>query len=121
MRRKGFEKRANKKSRPSVALALALFLSKCRFRKNFQKISLSLNAGTCSFLDCPVKDGDDLKGEAVLLARLCGMNMEDFRKLDVEDYQQVQKCYLRFHLGADDAEGGHAAVRDSVPTDGMGA
>ena len=67
------------------------------------------------------EDGDDLKGEAVLLARLCGMNMEDFRKLDVEDYQQVQKCYLRFHLGADDAEGGHAAVRDSVPSDGMGA
>ena len=57
----------------------------------------------------------------MLLARLCGMNMEDFRKLDVEDYQQVQKCYLRFHLGADDAEGGHAAVRDSVPSDGMGA
>ena len=38
--------------------------------------------GKCVFceLDCPVKDGTDIKGEAVLLARLCGMNMEDFRK-----------------------------------------
>ena len=27
-------------------------------------------------LDCPVKDASDIKGEAVLLARLCGMNMD---------------------------------------------
>ncbi len=53
-------------------------------------------------LDCPVKDGADMQGEAALLARLCNMNMEDFRKLDVADYLQVQACYLRFRIGKDD-------------------
>ena len=72
-------------------------------------------------LDCPVKDGSDIKGEAVLLARLCGMNMEDFRKLDLEDYLQVQKSYLRFRIGNDLEEGSDASVRDSVPAHGMGS
>ena len=72
-------------------------------------------------LDCPVKDASDIKGEAVLLARLCGMNMEDFRKLDLEDYLQVQKSYLRFRIGNDVEEGSDASVRDSVPAQGMGS
>jgi len=72
-------------------------------------------------LDCPVKDASDIKGEAVLLARLCGMNMEDFRKLDLEDYLQVQKSYLRFRIGNHIEEGSDASVRDSVPPHGMGA
>lgn len=47
-------------------------------------------------IDHPIRDGSDLAGESALYAHLCGLNHEDFRALDAEDYQEIQRNYLLF-------------------------
>ena len=50
-------------------------------------------------LDCPVEDARDMKGESKLLALLCNMNIEDFRRVDASDYMKIQEAFLQFRIG----------------------
>ncbi|MDR2056142.1 MAG: phage tail assembly protein [Desulfovibrio sp.] len=47
-------------------------------------------------LDCPVNDRTGLKEETALMARLCGLCVEDVRALDMADYDKLQTELLRF-------------------------
>jgi hypothetical protein len=47
-------------------------------------------------MDFPVDAASGLKEEVALLAHLCGLNVEDMRALDSEDYGKVQEQVLRF-------------------------
>ncbi len=45
-------------------------------------------------MDCPINGESDISGEAPLLARLCGLNIEDMRMLDASDYTKLQRQFL---------------------------
>lgn len=71
-------------------------------------------------IDNPITSDRDVAGEAKLYSVLCGMNIEDFRKIDPLDYDKLQDAYARFRrspdLGAVPEGGG-----GPVASDGMGA
>lgn len=71
-------------------------------------------------IDNPITSDRDVAGEMQLYSVLCGMNIEDFRKLDPVDYDKLQDCYARFRKGTDvGAMSGDD--RGPVAPDGVGA
>lgn len=53
-------------------------------------------------MDCPVSNENDTSSEVRLLSRLCGLNVEDMRLLDLADYMKLTRQFLSFRIG--DAE-----------------
>lgn len=47
-------------------------------------------------LSNPIRDDFDMKGEATLLATLCGLKLEEAKKLDLADYRKIQNQLVRF-------------------------
>ena len=54
-----------------------------------------------------------LEEEARYFAHLCGVSVEEIRKLDMEDYEKLQQQYLIFRGRAEDKEGAEADGGDS--------
>ena len=48
--------------------------------------------------------GNQAAAESKLVARLCGLNIEDMNRVDYADYLKLQAVLLRFLRGNDDAE-----------------
>lgn len=71
-------------------------------------------------IDNPITSDRDVAGEMQLYSVLCGMNIEDFRKLDPADYDKLQDQYARFRK-APDAGPVPGDDRGPVAPDGMGA
>lgn len=47
-------------------------------------------------MEYPVNDARDYAGESKLYAALCGLNAEDLREMDAEDYSKLQLQFMNF-------------------------
>lgn len=63
--------------------------------RKLEKITLR-RPRMCDLLDNPIHGEGDISGELRLFAVLAGLQEEEMRQLDAEDYGKVQKQFITF-------------------------